>query len=113
MWINLLSNAVKYSSRADKPVVEVTGEMEGDSGVYRVRDNGAGFDMAHADKLFGVFQRLHGGTEFEGTGIGLALVKQIVTRHGGRVWADGVVGKGATFTFSLPGRAGAPRAGGA
>ncbi len=102
VWVNLLSNAVKYSSHAEKPVVEVTGEIEGDFAVYRVRDNGVGFDMAYADKLFGVFQRLHGVAEFEGTGIGLALVKQVVTRHGGQVRAEGEVGKGATFSFSLP-----------
>ena len=104
VWVNLLSNAVKYSSHAEKPVVEVTGEIEGDFAVYRVRDSGAGFDMAYADKLFGVFQRLHSVAEFEGTGIGLALVKRIVTRHGGRVWAEGEVGKGATFSFALPTR---------
>ena len=102
VWLNLLSNAVKYSARVEKPVIEVDGAAEGDFVVYRVRDNGAGFDMAYADKLFGVFQRLHGVTEFEGTGIGLALVQQIVARHGGRVWGEGAVGKGATFSFSLP-----------
>jgi PAS domain S-box-containing protein len=102
VWVNLLSNATKYSARVEKPVIEVYGAAEGDFVVYRVRDNGAGFDMAYADKLFGVFQRLHGTTEFEGTGIGLALVQQIVVRHGGRVWGEGAVGKGATFSFSLP-----------
>ena len=105
VWLNLLSNAVKYSSKRDRPVVEVDGTVEGGFAVYRVRDNGVGFDMACAEKLFGVFQRLHEATEFEGTGIGLALVKRIVTRHGGSVWAEGEVGKGATFSFSLPGHA--------
>ena len=104
VWINLLSNAVKYSARQERPEVELSGRIEGDFAVYQVRDNGAGFDMAYADKLFGIFQRLHGVSEFEGTGIGLALVKSIVSRHGGRVWADGAVGKGATFSFSLPAR---------
>jgi light-regulated signal transduction histidine kinase (bacteriophytochrome) len=104
VWVNLLSNAVKFSSRKEKPVIEVEGIMEGDTAVYRVRDNGAGFDMAYAGKLFGVFQRLHGMNEFEGTGVGLALVHRIVSRHGGRVWAEGAVGQGATFSFALPAR---------
>jgi light-regulated signal transduction histidine kinase (bacteriophytochrome) len=102
VWINLLSNAVKFSALVLKPTIKIEGAVEGDSAVYHVSENGVGFDMAHADKLFGVFQRLHGMTEFEGTGIGLALVRRIVTRHGGRVWAKGAVGQGATFSFSLP-----------
>ncbi len=102
VWINLLSNAVKFSSEREKPLVVVEGARDGDHAVYRVTDNGAGFDMAYVAKLFGVFQRLHGMNEFEGTGVGLALVKRIVTRHGGRIWADGAVGQGATLSFSLP-----------
>ncbi len=102
VWVNLLSNAVKFSSLKEKPVIEIEGAAEGDRAVYRVRDNGAGFDMAYAGKLFGVFQRLHGMNEFEGTGVGLALVQRIVNRHGGRVWAEGAVGQGATFSFALP-----------
>ncbi len=102
VWLNLLSNAVKFSQGASPPVVEVEGAEEGSTAVFRVRDNGAGFDMTFAGQLFGVFHRLHGANEFEGTGVGLALVKRIVERHGGRVTAVGEVGKGAVVSFSLP-----------
>ena len=105
VWVNLLSNAVKFSAGEQHPVIEVSGAREGSWTVYRVRDNGVGFDMKYVDKLFGVFQRLHGPTEFEGSGIGLALVKRIVARHGGQVRAEGAVGEGATFSFSLSGSA--------
>jgi PAS domain S-box-containing protein len=102
VWLNLLSNAVKYSAGAAEPVIDVEGTLEGDEAVYRVRDNGAGFEMAYAGKLFGVFQRLHPASEFQGTGVGLALAARIVSRHGGRIWAEGAVGQGASFSFSLP-----------
>jgi PAS domain S-box-containing protein len=106
VFANLISNAIKYSEKKDTPVIEVGCREEGDEAVYFVKDNGAGFDMKYYDKLFGVFQRLHREEEFEGTGVGLALVKRIITRHGGKVWAEAEVGKGATIYFSLNKRAG-------
>ena len=102
VWINLLSNAIKYSSKKEKPQVEIGCKTHGDEIVYYVKDNGAGFNMQYVDRLFGVFQRLHRESDFEGTGIGLAIVHRIVDQHGGRVWAEGKVNEGATFYFSLP-----------
>jgi PAS domain S-box-containing protein len=101
VFTNLISNAIKYSEKKRNPVIEIGSREEGDQAIYYVKDNGAGFDMKYYDKLFGVFQRLHREEEFEGTGVGLALVKRIVTRHGGKVWGEAEVGKGATFYFSL------------
>jgi signal transduction histidine kinase len=102
VWMNLLSNAIKFSSKKENPVVEVGGIATENEHVYFVRDNGAGFDSKYHARLFGVFQRLHHQRDFPGTGVGLALVHRIVTRHGGRVWADGTPDQGATFHFSLP-----------
>jgi PAS domain S-box-containing protein len=101
VFANLISNAIKYSGGKDNPTIEIGSKEERTETIYYVKDNGVGFDMKYYDKLFGVFQRLHGADEFEGTGVGLALVKRIVTRHGGKVWAEAELGKGATFYFSL------------
>jgi PAS domain S-box-containing protein len=98
---NLVSNAVKYSSRNENPRVEIGAKEEAGETVYYVMDNGAGFDMKFYDKLFGVFQRLHDASEYEGTGVGLAIVKRIIDRHDGRVWAEAEPGKGATFYFTI------------
>ena len=101
LWSNLLANAVKFSSRRERAHIVVAAERRGEDVVYLVEDDGAGFDMRYADKLFGVFQRLHGTEEFEGTGVGLAICRRIVERHGGRIWAEGRPGQGATFFFTL------------
>ncbi|UYB53074.1 ATP-binding protein [Xanthomonas sp. AM6] len=103
LWLNLLGNAVKYSAKRELPVIEVGYQLQADgSHHFSVRDNGAGFDMAYAAKLFGVFQRLHKASEYSGTGIGLASVRRVLTRHGGHIWADAAPEQGATFHFVLP-----------
>lgn len=102
VWMNLIGNALKYSARNESPQVEISGHVEGAESVYQVRDNGVGFDMRYHEKLFTVFQRLHREDEFEGTGVGLAIVQRVIVRHGGRVWGEGATGQGACFRFALP-----------
>lgn len=102
VWENLISNALKYTRQRDVARIRVRAHEEGGKVIYCVQDNGAGFDMRYADRLFGVFQRLHSHSEFEGSGVGLSIVRRVVTRHGGRVWAEARVGAGASFYFSLP-----------
>jgi two-component system sensor histidine kinase/response regulator len=102
VWVNLIGNAIKYSSNKPNPVIEIGMQQINNENVYYVKDNGAGFDMKNANKLFTAFQRLHRASDFEGTGVGLALVHQVITRHGGRVWAEAKVDEGATFYFTLP-----------
>lgn len=102
VWQNLIDNSLKYSSTNYLPYIEISGRETGDKCIYSIQDNGVGFDMRHYDKLFGIFQRLHGNDEFHGTGVGLASVCRIIQKHGGEISAEGEVGKGATFEFILP-----------
>jgi light-regulated signal transduction histidine kinase (bacteriophytochrome) len=102
VWYNLISNAIKYSSKKPNAQIEAGAIDNDEAYIYYVRDNGAGFDMKYAKKLFGVFQRLHRQEEFEGTGLGLALAKRIVSKHGGEIWAESTLNEGATFYFSIP-----------
>jgi PAS domain S-box-containing protein len=102
VWVNLISNAVKYSAKKENPTVKIWADNRGKEAVFHVQDNGAGFDMKASDKLFGVFQRLHSSTEFEGTGVGLSIVKRVIQKHNGNITAQAEPGRGAEFTFTLP-----------
>ena len=101
VFVNLISNAVKFTRPVETAVIEIGSKAEGGKNIYYVRDNGVGFDPQYMGKLFGVFQRLHGAQEFEGTGVGLAIAQRIIQKHGGRIWAESTPGGGATFYFSL------------
>jgi light-regulated signal transduction histidine kinase (bacteriophytochrome) len=103
VFVNLLSNAFKFTGARRDPVVAIAGQLEGSERVYSVRDNGTGFDMSQAERLFGAFQRLHATDQYEGTGIGLSIAARVVQRHGGRIWAESEVDRGATFRFSIQG----------
>ena len=102
--LNLLSNAIKFTQTRETAMIEAGGYSENNENVYYVRDNGIGFDMKLSDRLFGLFQRIHSSQEVEGTGLGLVIVKNIIEKHGGRVWAEGKPDEGATFYFTLPGK---------
>mgnify|MGYP001274508709 CR=1 FL=1 len=106
VWGNLIGNALKYSARSDAPRVEITGRVDGAEVIYTVADNGIGFDMRYADKLFGVFRRLHSAKDFPGTGVGLAIAQRVVQRHGGRIWAESTPSEGSRFSFVLPAQPG-------
>ena len=102
VWVNLISNAIKYTAPREKGIIQINGSVADGFCTYAIRDNGVGFNPQYTEKLFGIFQRLHRAEDFEGTGVGLAIVARIINRHGGRVWAEGQVDAGATFYFSIP-----------
>lgn len=101
MLSNLIGNAIKYSSTRPISIIKMGTTLEGETTTYYITDNGVGFNQKYVDKIFGVFQRLHKGNEFEGTGVGMAIAQRVVHHHGGTIWAEGVVGQGASFYFTL------------
>jgi signal transduction histidine kinase len=102
VWLNLIDNAIKYTTGMESPRIRIDAEVVGDEVIYSVTDNGIGFDMRYAEKLFGVFQRLHSDAKYPGTGVGLAIAHRIIARHGGRIWARSEPGRGTTFSFAIP-----------
>ncbi len=102
VWVNLISNAIKYSTNEKQPQIEIGSFSHEGQTAFFVKDNGVGFDKKYMDKLFKVFQRLHSSEEFEGTGVGLAIIEKIISKHGGKVWAEAEINRGASFYFSLP-----------
>ena len=102
VWVNLVANALKFTRRRERALIEIAGEARDGKKLYSIRDNGAGFDPRRAERLFGIFQRLHAAKDFEGTGVGLSIARRIVERHGGSIWAEGEPDRGATFHFTLP-----------
>ncbi|HEV2269113.1 MAG TPA: ATP-binding protein, partial [Steroidobacteraceae bacterium] len=102
VWVNLVANALKFTRRREHARIEINGAPRAEHKLYSIRDNGAGFDPRRAERLFGIFQRLHAARDFEGTGVGLSIARRIIERHGGSIWAEGEPDKGAAFHFTLP-----------
>ena len=102
VWVNLVANALKFTRRRESALIEIGGAERASDKLYSIRDNGAGFDPSRAERLFGIFQRLHAAKDFEGTGVGLSIARRIVERHGGSIWAEGEPDRGAAFHFTLP-----------
>jgi light-regulated signal transduction histidine kinase (bacteriophytochrome) len=102
VWVNLVANAIKFTRRRERALIEIAGAARADGNLYSIRDNGAGFDPRRAERLFGIFQRLHAAKDFEGTGVGLSIARRIIERHGGSIWAESEPDRGAAFHFTLP-----------
>jgi light-regulated signal transduction histidine kinase (bacteriophytochrome) len=102
VWVNLVANALKFTRRREHALIDIGGAEQDGHKLYSIRDNGAGFDPKRAERLFGIFQRLHAAQDFEGTGVGLSIARRIIERHGGSIWAEGEPDRGAAFHFTLP-----------